>query len=411
MTSLAAGEPTRSVARGWVVALSLVNIGVWSGFFGPIQVLLALQAEALSPDHKEAALALVTGTGAAVSMVLNPLWGAFSDRTTLRMGRRLPWVLGGLVTGVLALLLLSRAGNVATMVLCWGLVQASLNAMLAALTAAVPDQVPVRERGTVGGFVAIAQTLGVIVGAGLAAATGSITAGYVAVAATLVVLSLPYCLTSRDVAIDAAPPFHAGRFLRSFWVSPTRHPDFAWAWLTRFLINLGNAIVLLYLLYYVSDAVGLGAAAAANTVFGLTAAYGVCTVGTALVSGIWSDRVGRRKVFVSGSGVVMAVALVLLALSPTLATAWVAAVILGIGFGAYTAVDFALITQVLPSDDDRAKDLGVINIANTLPQVLAPVVAAAVLTLLGRGYPTLYLFGAAVTLLGAALVSRIRSVP
>lgn len=411
MTTLAAGEPTRSVARGWVVALSLVNIGVWSGFFGPIQVLLAQQAEALSPDHKEAALALVTGTGAAVSMVLNPLWGAFSDRTTLRMGRRLPWVLGGLVSGVLALLLLSSAGSVAMMVLGWCLVQASLNAMLAALTAAVPDQVPVRERGTVGGFVAIAQTLGVIVGAGLAAATGSITAGYLAVAVTLVVLSLPYCLASRDVAIVSAPPFHAARFVRSFWVSPTRHPDFAWAWLTRFLINLGNAIVLLYLLYYVSDAVGLGAAAAENTVFGLTAVYGVCTVATALLSGIWSDRVGRRKVFVSGSGVVMAVALVLLALSPTLTTAWVAAVILGVGFGAYTAVDFALITQVLPSDDDRAKDLGVINIANTLPQVLAPVVAAGVLTLLGRGYPTLYLLGAAVTLLGAALVSRIRSVP
>ena len=75
--------------------------------------------------------------------------------------------------------------------------------------------------------------------------------------------------------------------------------------------------------------------------------------------------------------------------------AYVGAVVLGIGFGAYTAVDFALITEVLPEAADRAKDLGVINIANALPQVLAPVLAAAVLGL-GLGYPGLYLLAAAV---------------
>jgi MFS family permease len=83
--------------------------------------------------------------------------------------------------------------------------------------------------------------------------------------------------------------------------------------------------------------------------------------------------------------------------------------VLGIGFGAYTAVDFALITEVLPDAADRAKDLGVINIANALPQVLAPVLAAAVLGL-GMGYPGLYLLAAAVSVLGSVLVRRIRSI-
>ena len=89
--------------------LALISIGVWSGFFGPIQVLLAQQAEALNPAHKEATLSLVTGVGRAVSTVLNPLWGAFSDRTVLRVGRRLPWVLGGLAGGVVAMVVLSGA--------------------------------------------------------------------------------------------------------------------------------------------------------------------------------------------------------------------------------------------------------------------------------------------------------------
>ncbi|MCE0538715.1 MFS transporter [Kineosporia rhizophila] len=123
-----------------------------------------------------------------------------------------------------------------------------------------------------------------------------------------------------------------------------------------------------------------------------------------------SDKVGRRKVFVIWSGLVTAAALLLFALVPTLAAAWVGAVLLGIGFGAYTAVDFALITQVLPAADDRAKDLGVINIAAALPQVLAPALAAAVLAL-ELGYAGVFGLAAAISVLGSVLVGRIRSVP
>ena len=399
---------TSRVSRAWVLWLSLISVGIWSGFFGPIQVLLAQQAEAINPDHKEAVLSLVTGVGAAVSTVLNPVWGAFSDRTTGPRGRRWPWVLGGLVGGVVAMGVLASAQSVVTMVLGWALAQAALNAMLAAITATVPDQVPERERGTVGGWLAIAQTLGVIAGSGLASLTGSIAAGYLATAAMLVVTSMPYLFDSRDLSIDSAPPLEWRAFLRSFWIPPRQHPDFAWAWVTRFLMNLGNALMILYLLYYLKDAVGLTDKEAEDGVFMLTAIYGLVTVVTAIVGGVWSDRVRRRKPFVIWSGLIAAAALLLLAFVHTWAGAITGAVVLGVGFGAYTAVDFAMITQVLPADEDRAKDLGVINIANAMPQVLAPVVAAAVLGL-GAGYATLYVVAAAVSVLGSVLVTRIRS--
>jgi MFS family permease len=131
---------------------------------------------------------------------------------------------------------------------------------------------------------------------------------------------------------------------------------------------------------------------------------------TAVVSGKLSDRSGRRKVFVIWSGVIMAVAALLLAVWPTWNIALVAALLLGAGYGVYLAVDAALITQVLPVATDRAKDLGVINIANSAPQVLGPAISAPIVVYLG-GYPTLYAVTAAVTLLGSALVVRIRSVP
>ena len=408
----ALAEPTEPVGRAWVVWLSLISIAVWAGFFGPIQVLLAQQAEAIDAVHKETVLALVTGLGAAVSTVLNPVWGAFSDRTVLRIGRRLPWVLGGLVVGVVAMVVLSQATTVLAMCVGWCLAQGGLNAMLAAITATVPDQVPVLQRGAVGGWLAIAQTLGVVLGSGIAMATGSIAAGYLTTAGLLVVLSLPYCLDSRDVALapEDRPPFDALRFVRSFWVSPREHPDFAWAWITRFLMNLANALLLLYLLYYLQDAVDLSRKAAEAGVFRLTLLYAVLTVVTAILGGIWSDRLARRKVFVTVSGYVIAGALLLLAFVHSYPGAYVGAAILGVGFGIYTAVDFALITQVLPTDADRAKDLGVINIANALPQVLAPGVAALVLGL-GAGYPTLYVLAALAAVLGSFLVRRIVGVP
>lgn len=424
----ALAEPTTNPPARWVAALTLVSVGLWAGFFGPIQVLLAQQAEAIDAANKKEILSVVLGLGAFVSVVCNPVFGAFSDRTTLRAGRRLPWVAGGAVGGALSLLLLSAADDVVVMAIGWCGVQATLNAMLAAVTATVPDQVPVGERGKVGGILAIAQTVGVVGGTGIASATGSIAAGYVVTAAVLLVLSVPYCLGSRDVPLapeERPAPFDWGAFLRSFWVSPRRYPDFAWAWITRFLVNLGNALGLLYLLYYLQDVIGVDKDEAADRVFLLTAIYAVVIVATTVTFGIWSDRSGRRKVFVIWSGLVGSVAYLMLAVVQAWPAALVAAVVMGVGYGIYTSVDFALITQVLPGAEDRAKDLGVINIANALPQVFAPFMAALILLVVEAaggatetdgdrfsvGYGVLYAVAFVVAILGSVFVTRIRSVP
>ncbi len=76
----------------------------------------------------------------------------------------------------------------------------------------------------------------------------------------------------------------------------------------------------------------------------------------------------------------------------------------------YVSVDVALITQVLPTTADRAKDLGVLNIANTLPQLVGPAIAATLITQAG-GYRGLFAGAAVLTVVGGVLVRRIRSVP
>jgi MFS family permease len=133
-------------------------------------------------------------------------------------------------------------------------------------------------------------------------------------------------------------------------------------------------------------------------------------IGTAMLGGWLSDRVGKRKIFVIWSGVLIAIAATLLAIWPTWPVAMVASVLFGAGFGVYLAVDTALVTQVLPAATDRAKDLGVINIAPSASQALGPVLAAPVVAYLG-GYPTLFILTALTTLAGAVAVVKIRSVP
>jgi MFS family permease len=426
-TPAALAEPTVVPPSRWVALLALASVGLWAGFFGPIQVLLAQQAEALDAADKEQVLALVTGVGAFVSVVCNPLAGAFSDRTTLRAGRRLPWLVGGALGGALSLVVLSAAPNVPVMLLGWCGVQATLNAMLAAVTAMIPDQVPVERRGRIGGIAAVAQTVGVVAGTGIAAATGSIAAGYLAIAAFLVVLTVPFSLLSRDVALPASyrPPFELRAFLASFWISPRSYPDFGWAWLTRFLVNLGNALGLLYLLYFLQDVLGFSSDEAENRVFVLTAIYALTLVLTTVVAGAWSDRIARRKVFVIWSGLVSGCAAALLGIGQTWPAALAAAVVMGCAYGIYTAVDFALITEVLPAAVDRAKDLGVINIANALPQVLAPVLAGVLLYVVKAlggvvdpdgsgfsvGYFAVYFLAFLASVLGSVFVTRIRGVP
>jgi MFS family permease len=405
----ALSEPLVSVPRRWVAWVTLAGLGLWAGFFGPIQVLLAQQAELVSPGHKELVFGVVTGVGSAVSVIANPLFGALSDRTTSRFGRRVPWVVSGALLGAVALVLLAHATSVIAMALAWSLAQASLNAMFAALTATVPDLVPVRERGVVGGWVAVSQTLGIVAGVGIATVTGGIVAGYYATAAAVVVLAVPYVLGSRDLALPRSlrPLFSLRGFVRGFWISPRRHPDFAWAWLTRFLVNLGNSLGTLLLYFYLQDAVGYGDPETGVLV--LTVVYAVFIVASTVVFGLWSDRLQRRKAFVTVSGVVTGLGALILAIVPTWPGAIAGAVVFGIGYGVYLSVDFALCTQVLPSAEARAKDLGVINIAVALPQVFAPFVGSFLVAYAG-GYVTLYAVAFAVCLLGSVLVHKIRGV-
>ncbi len=410
-------EPTQRVGKRWVALIALANLGLYLGYFGPLEVLLPNQVQAVAgPAHKVVVLGWVTGIGAAVAMIANPVAGALSDRTTGRFGRRHPWTVCGALAGAAGLAVLAGQHAIAGLIVGWCLAQACLNAMQASLTAGVPDHVPVAQRGAVSGWIGLPQTFGVVLAVALVTVAVTGNAGYLLIAVLVVACALPFALLTPDPPLARAdrPPLRWRAFARSFWVSPRRHPDFAWAWLTRFAVNLGNAMAVLYLLYFLRDRLHYSrlfpGQTAQDGLLILISIYLVTTVLTAVTGGIVSDRTGRRKFLVTVAGLVMTVPAVMLALWPSWPVAIAAAALMGLGYGVYLSVDQALVTQVLPSAAARAKDLGIINIANSGPQVLAPAIAAPLVSQLG-GYPTLYLTVAAITAAGSAFVWKIRSVP
>ena len=406
----ALAEPVIPVRAGWISLLFLANIGLWLGVYAPIQVLLPEQAQHLDRASKTLLLSVVMGAGALAALVTNPIAGALSDRTTSRWGRRHPWTVGGAVLGAAGLAILAVAPDAAVMMAGWFVAQAGLGVMLATLTSALPDRVPATQRGALGGLIGISQMLGTVIGALLVTVlvTG-LASGYLACGLVVIGGALAFALFTHD---DALPPGLVARpsirrTIAGLWVSPRRYPDFGWAWTMHFLINLGNALGTLYLLYFLQDAARYHDPQTGLLI--LMAIYGVALAIAGVVCGTASDRSGHRRRYAVGAAAIMAVAAVLLVISPTWPAALVAAPLLGLGFGTYWSAAPAVLTQVLPAASDRAKDLGVINVATALPLVVAPMIAGIVLYT-AHSYPALFALACVSTVAGGLAVLRIRSI-
>jgi MFS family permease len=401
-----------TISRGWLAALLLATGGVFVGWFGPIQILLPAQAQALSGDiGKEALLALVAGVGAVASMIANPLWGLLSDRMSLVRPRRRPVVVAGVAIGVVGLVVLFLAPDPAWMIVGWVLVQLGLNGPFAALIAMIADRVPAERRGLVGSLFGIAQVAGVVLGTAVAVAFDESVLGYLAIAVAVPLLCAAIMLLPEQ-RIATATPDAAGisserRGIREVLANMRPTATFTWAWIIRLLVNLVNALVLVYLYYFLADGVGLDDPG--TWVLVLTLGNVVLTAIAAGVGGVWSDRLARRKVFVVAGGVSLALGAALFAAFPVLPVVLVGSLFVAIGWGLYVSVDVAIITQALPSDRSTGSMLGVANIASAAPQALAPLIAAPIVTGLG-GYPALYAVTGAIALLAIACLPRLRQV-
>lgn len=406
-------EPTDRVGLGFLIILALAYMGIFLGLLTPIIVTMALKLTEFGKDSLSGNLSLVLGVGALFALVGNPLFGKLSDRTTSRFGRRRPWLIGGVIGALAGLAIVATASNVGMVLVGWSVTQVSFNATLAALIAVLPDQVPVSQRGLASAFLGVGIPVAAIVGTYIVAGVEGTFLKFLVpglIAAALVVL-LVAVLPDKRIARGSVPRYTVGEFARSFYVSPRSAPDFSWAWLSRFLLFMGLSFLLTYQVPYLLEHLDVAESRIGDLVFRAILVQSAVLIVVSFIAGPVSDRIRRRKAFVFVSAVIYAAALAIIAFAPNYETFLVGMAISGAGQGIYIAVDLALVTDVLPSQETAARDLGVFNIASAGPQSLAPSIAPLFLAIAGpANFVSLFTAAAIFAGIGALAIIPIRKV-
>jgi MFS family permease len=407
-------SPTQRVGWGFITLYALAYLSTSLVFIAPLLVTLALKINSLvGIEQAPKSLGLIAAVGSLLAVAANPFFGKMSDRTSSRFGMRRPWMLIGLAGGSLGTLVVAVAPNVTVVLVGWCVAQVFFNAMLAAMVAVLPDQVPVDQRGLVAGILGVCLPIASVGGTFVVKLfSGHLLAMFLAPCAIggFFILLFAARLNDRRLGDVDRPPWSLREFASTFYVDPRRSPDFAWAFASRFLFLLAYGFLVTYQAYYLLEKIGSAEDDVPQQIFVATLVQSTAVVAASLIGGKLSDRTGRRKMFVLTASVVYGLALFMIAGADDLTGFLVGMAIGGLGFGIYTAVDLALVADVLPDRATAAKDLGVFNIAGALPFSLAPAIAPAILVIGSGSYGLLYTVAGISAVLGAAAILPVKRV-
>jgi MFS family permease len=414
----AALEPESPAARrvgwGFISLYALAYMSTSLLFIAPLLVTLALKVNSLvGIERAPGSLALVAGVGALVALVGNPFFGKMSDRTASRLGMRRPWMVIGLAGGSLGIFIVALAPSIPVVLAGWCIAQLFFNALLAAMVAVLPDQVPSAQRGLVSGVLGVCLPVASVSGTFLVKLfTGDQLAMFLAPCAIsgLFILLFAVSLKDRRLAKGAKPAWSLREFASTFYVNPRKNTDFAWAFASRFMFVIAYAFLVTYQAYYLLDKIGSAVSDVPRQIFLGTLVQAAVIVAASLIGGKVSDRTGRRKIFVLTASTVYGLALFVIAIASNFNGFLAGMAISGLGFGVYVAVDLALVVDVLPGKRSAAKDLGVFNIAGALPFSIAPAIAPAILAVSGGSYGVLYAAAGLCAITGAFAILPVRRV-
>jgi MFS family permease len=398
----------------WLIFVYAVTM--FAGSFAlltPTLFAVAYKVQQVDPQGKETTLGIIVAVAAVINLVAGPLFGVLSDRTRLRWGRRRPWIVAGLVICAGSGLLMALATTPVSIGIGWAIYTIGLACALGAMNPVLAETIPSGQRGTVGALVGVAGQLagvaGTLVGSLL---TGDLPLLFLLPVAVFAVLFPLYAFTIPDRPAPAA----TGRqplwtVFRQLVFDPRKHRDFALVWLGRFLMQVGLTFLSTYQLYFLLDRLGLVPEEAGQRLAFVGGIGILLTTFFAVVGGILSDRLKRRKAFIYLAAALSATGLVILAFAdgvPLFATA-VAFVLAAAGL--FGSVDLALAGDVIPDSSEAGRWMGIYYVANTTSTAVAPMFAPVILLIGGGGnYTALFLVGAVVAL-GAGLAAwRIRAV-
>jgi len=405
-------------------------------------VIPSMVAKFLDPAQKDINLALVVIWGTLVAVAVNPLVGAISDYATFRMGRRRPFMIVGTVLNVIVLVLFAFAPGwfsstqlLLAFIVLFLLLQFTNNLANSPWSAIIADKVPEHQRGLTAGFNGLFTLLGTIVGSVVAGIIvnkndslpiyrNEIVQIFLLIAIVQIVLVAYTVLTVKETPLHEHATFQISPILKKFFFKPSRYPDLSWVLLARLLVMMGIWGVFYFLQYYFDDVLGGRGVKTIvfNTPFSgeqfsgtlFLPALLLLALPSSIIGGGLSDRHGR-KWLVYLSGAMMTVVCVIFIIFQNQYGALIAGAFFGIGYGAYTSVDWALTTDVLPPTDEAGKFMGIWSAMGILPQVIGITIGGVLLQVFHTlpnhfGYTMLFLVTILYFGLGTLVIRQVKGV-
>ena len=381
---------------GFLLRNALANAGGVIAFLPLLSLLLPIKVEAIAGEDRIAVLTAAVIAGAFAASGSNILFGWLSDLAVARGSGRRSVMAVGLGLLVLAYTGVGLAASPLQIVLAVAFFEFAVNALLAPMFAIMADEIPDSHKRTAGGLLAV--------GYSFAATLSTLLIVYPLLEGTrliIIVLGAALCvaplLASRArpaVEPAAAPP------------QVLRH-DLVIAWSARLLVQIAGAIIAVYLLYYFESlSPGTPPNAMAGMVAPVLLVANLLPLVVAVPLGRWSDRIGRGKPVLIASAGVAALGLIGMALAQSWTQGAVAFAIHSAGWSVFLALHAGFAMQLLPDPRRRGRDLGLLNLTNTLPKLLGPALAWWLAT--PQDFDAVLLTAAALTVCGALTILAVR---
>ncbi len=361
-------------------------------------------------EHATAAFATATGISGIAVVIFGLFSGVIADKTKLKMGRRRFWMIAGSVGGALSMLALTFASSIPVFVITLCLTNFFYGMVSLSCYAVVPEQVEPEKFGRVSGLIGASAPAFVMTGQMIMGAFAKSTLEEKMITIIIVQLIggfIAALLIKDNYFAGAAKSEKKSTGIRGFYPSFKKYPSYTWALLTKLLINFSNAGMNMLTLFYIARF--HLAEAKIFQIMALTAPTIALMVASGILGGFLSDKVKKQKPFVMGAAVITGICLIAFAFSTSITWVIIGNFIFNFGFGMYGAVDNALVNRILPSKENAAKDISIMNtttnLASTLVNFAAPALIALGVKLFGGdGYTLFFLVLAVFSILSAVVV-------
>jgi MFS family permease len=384
----AGARPTEHLPLRQLVQISLYWLGI-NSIMGGLGVVVQKQVPALVPaDLLGPAIAFQSIVTMVMAALIQPTVGAISDYTISRWGRRKPYIAIGATLDVIFLIGIGLSNAYVSLVVFLILVQFSSNFAQGPFQGYIPDLVPPKQVALASALVGIMQTLGFVLGT-VVITFGVLNDQYVI---PLVFLGLIELGTAIGTIIWVREgPRARDRGGRSWW----QIAKSAWATdilaeksflnlvISRLLFFAGLNMLLGFYLIFMQFTLLLPKTDQALWINITTGSVALLTMISTIPSARISDRVGRKRVLYAACAI-GAIGMLISALAPTVQVFVIGAVLIGIASGTFLAVDWALMTDIIPKAAS-GRYMGISNIAVAAGGPLASVIGGAALFALTVG--------------------------